>query len=191
MLDPSKIDEEHIRKREQDLAGHSEQIGRLCTLWSGLELDVACFLISVSHLEDPTDKNVLVGMLDMRAKISALIAIAHKRKPSEEWFKNLSIVLNKIDSQLRDERNRIIHDYWLSIPSEDGREIMNRVRIRPKVKNEPKSGISRLHLATFKPTTPEDILNLCEDVIAANVKMNLLRREFDLFPLHGKPPKQY
>lgn len=187
MANLSQHDEAYIRKRERDLIDHSAQIGRLCTLWSGLELDIAHCLIAVAYLDEPTNKNVLIGALDMRAKSSALLAIGYKRKPTDDWFERLATTINAIDNDLRLARNRMIHDYWMFMPDDDGGETINRVTLRAKVRKESGTGNRHLLLADFEPVTPDDIAALCDKIITANVTLIGLRREFELSQLSGKP----
>ncbi len=185
-----EIDTKVLKDRERALEGHSAQIGRMCTLYSGLELDIAHLLISLAGLSDPVPKNVLIGALDMRAKLNAVLTIGFERKPSDIWFAELNKLVNSIDNGIRTERNRMIHDFWLSVPEEDGTETMQRVQLRASLKKEPPSGTQTLRLADFKPVKPAEIAELCEVIFAANLTAIRLRREFERAPLHGKlqPP---
>ena len=44
-----------------------------------------------------------------------LRAIAYIRRVDDEWFHELNEVLNKIDSDLRERRNRFTHDTWFRL----------------------------------------------------------------------------
>ena len=90
MSNPNDPDVLLIARRERELKKHSAQIGRMCTLWSGLEFDIALLLRSVAGLDDPLNKNVFLGAMDLRSKISAVLAIAFKRKPSDDWYDRLA-----------------------------------------------------------------------------------------------------
>lgn len=102
----------------------------------------------------------------------------------------LATAINKIDKEIRPERNRTIHDYWTSVPDENDVLTMHRVTLKAKVRKEPPSGMATFHMADFKPVTPIDIAALCEQIIESNVAINRLRREFELSPLSGKPLTQ-
>lgn len=152
-------------------------------------MDVAHLLISLAGLGEPTTKNVLLGLLDMRSKLHACLALGFKMKRSETWYAELSETLNKIDNSTRNERNRIIHDFWSTIPDKDGKDVITRVRLSAKIKNTPPSGKPQLHLAEFKPITPADIKSLCDEIIEANITINRLLREFEQGSFHDKLPQ--
>ena len=86
-----------VRRRERDLRKHSAQIGRLCTLWSSLELDVTTFLTVLSPFADAAAKNVLMGSMDFRSKLVALLALGFKKKPFDKWYADLEKQINLID----------------------------------------------------------------------------------------------
>lgn len=185
---PGDYDTKFLRNRERALAKHSAQIGRMCTLWSGLEWDVTLFLVAVSKLEDATSKNVLMGAMEMRSKLNALAAIGFKRRPTKLWFERLSKTIRIISDELRMERNRMIHDFWHSIPDESGVEVITRTTLSAKVVKEPPSGEQKLQLAQFKPVKPSEISDLCQRIVEANITLNQLRREYEWHPSKGIPP---
>ncbi|MBO6901850.1 MAG: hypothetical protein JJ864_10935 [Rhizobiaceae bacterium] len=184
---PGDYDAKILRNRERALAKHSAQIGRMCTLWSGLEWDVTLFLVTISNLEDATSKNVLMGAMEMRSKLNALAAIGFKRRLTKRWFERLSKSIRTINDELRIERNRIIHDFWHSVPDESGVEVITRTTLSAKVVKEPPSGEQKLQLAQFKPVKPSEISDLCDRIVEANITLNQLRREYEWHP-SGIPP---
>jgi hypothetical protein len=178
-----------VRRRERELKKHSAQIGRLCTLWSSLEFDIAVFLTVVAPFDDPAVKNVLMGSMDFRSKVHALLAIGFKKKPYDTWYDDLAGAINKIDNELRPERNRMVHDFWYTVPNQSGDEEVNRVQLRPKVVNV-QSRTKQLILADMKPLPATEIAALCESIISAHADLLVLRHAFEIDPLQNRllPP---
>jgi hypothetical protein len=187
LVDLTKLDEQYLRARERALRKHSSQIGRLCVLWSGLEWDLTLLLAALSAVEDPTSKNVLLGSMDMREKIPAVLALAFKRQRSERWFDSLSTLLNAIWNELRPERNRMVHDFWMIVPTEANPSQIQRVQFKPSVINT-QSRTKQLKLAKSKAVTPEEIASLCDRVFETNLSLNKLRHEYEQTPLLRRLP---
>jgi hypothetical protein len=175
-----------VRKRERSLKKHSAQIGRLCVLWSSLEFDVTVFLTVIAPMSDAAVKNVFMGSMDFRAKLHALLAIGFKKKPNDAWYADLAQLVSTIDSSLRTERNRMVHDFWYTIPTKAGTEEINRVQIKPRVVNE-QARTKKLQLADLKPVTAADIASVCDTILDANVRLLVLQHRYEWTPSPAIP----
>ncbi len=92
----------------------AEEVGVVCILWTKLELLIDILLLGLLESTCETTASVIVTTMDFREKIAAIKVIGFKKKPSDEWFSKLDDALKTIDEELRPERNRYIHDYWLA-----------------------------------------------------------------------------
>lgn len=178
--------EKRIRKRHHKLQDHSEQIGRMCVLWSGLEFDIALFLSTLTKIGNKTIKNVLIGSLDMRGKIQALKTIGFDQQPNEKWFGDLDTLIGTINNELRNERNRMVHDFWITYLDDAGEEEINRVNLKASINRAQGSGDKSLQLSDTRPVSSEDVSTLCEKIIQANAQLNSLRYAYELSPWQGK-----
>ena len=174
-----------VRDRERQLKKHSAQIGRLCTLWSSLELDVTVFLTVIVPFPDAPSKNALMGLMAFRDKLHALLALGFDKKPDDGWYDELAEVINNIDNSIRTERNRMVHDFWLSFSPEIGKAEIKRVQIRPRVVNV-QARTKKLVLADTKPVTPAEIAGLCDKIIDAHAKFLALQHRYELCSSPGK-----
>lgn len=125
--------------------------------------------------------------MPLRQKLDCLRLIGFTKMLDDKWFNRLEASINRFDDELRNERNRLIHDVWINFPDDHGASKLHRVQIAPRLKKKPEAGTRELHMTSSKPVTAEDISALCDRVIAEHVTMRRLRREYELAPLRCKP----
>jgi len=162
--------------KHQTMDELAQEIGRLCMYWSELEMVIATLLAKLLTIEETVPKNIVIGALDFRGKLFALLPIAFHRKPSEAWYESLEDTVNLIDNQLRPERNRIIHDYWIEFPGEDD---PHRMQIRAKVVKV-QARTRQLELASYKPFTAKDVGLLYVQIIRAKERIEELAQHYSL-----------
>lgn len=93
---------------------HAEHVGVITVLWSRLELYTDVFLVRMMNIECETTASAVITTMDFREKLNALKIIGFQRKPSKAWFEELRKTIDYIDNDLRNQRNRYVHDYWLA-----------------------------------------------------------------------------
>ena len=102
-------------------------IGHICIQWSRIE-DVLDFAIGrLAYLEEGSITYAITSNLDIRNKIQTLKALAFARRTSDDWFKELSSLLDGIDNVLRPERNKYVHSHW-KLPDGKLTRISRRIR---------------------------------------------------------------
>ena len=89
-----------------------------------------------------------------------------------------------IDNTLRTARNRMVHDFWFTVPTDTGKPEVQRVHLKPKVVNE-QAFKKRLQLADMKVISAAEIAKLCDSILDANAKILELQHQFEWSPLHG------
>ncbi len=142
------MDLAYARQRLEKLNEIAVQIGKMNVAWSALEMDMTLFLNDITRIEDRDTKNVILGSMDMKMKLTALKNIGFSKRPSDEVFIELEKILIRIDQDLTQERNRNTHDFWTELPNESG---IHRMRLRAEVKRDNARRV--LQLATFKSIT--------------------------------------
>lgn len=162
-----------FRIRSDPMDEHAQEIGRLSILWSRLELRLTMLLDDLLEIQDRTTLNILLGSLDMRTKVKILMPLAFSKKRSDDWFERLQDELNRIDNELRSERNRMIHDFW-TIDERGGPA--SRMQLAPRVVKDQKT--QKLKLANVKPVTAAEITVLTVRVATAIGVMDGLRDEY-------------
>jgi hypothetical protein len=88
----------------------AKALGYICIQWGRLEVILSEFIELLTPLEEGDISNSITANMDIRTKIQTIKALAYIRKPSEEWFQKMVILLDYIDNNLRPRRNRVIHD---------------------------------------------------------------------------------
>ena len=158
--------------RADPLDAHAIEIGRLCLVWSRLEVSVMMLLDALLDIPDRTTVNILMGTLDFRGKLQALIPLAFSKKRNDAWFERLHEEVNNIDNALRTERNRMVHDFWTIEPGSPAR----RMQLAPKVVKDQRD--KKLTLANVKPVTPNEITLLIVRIAKAGGAIDLLFEEY-------------
>lgn len=94
-------------------------IGRVCYWWGAIELitrDMCHHIAAIysrAFLDDTvyTPVYVLAENMDLRERIVALKTLACAVLPLKD-FNGFEALLNRIDNEIRIERNRYVHDLW-------------------------------------------------------------------------------
>ncbi len=105
-------------------------IGRLCHEWADLEKAVIGLFAIISGMNDP-GRWSMIDCLDFRDVLRAVKvgAVATATSDAEhEWAQAVIRCMNYIDDELRNLRNRYVHDPW----SHDHRGVI-RITISPRI----------------------------------------------------------
>lgn len=134
-------------------------IGNLCFAWSALELGLDKLIRGVMAFPNEDAAETLLANIDARDKIRITLGLGFLRKPSEEWFEILKWCLDQIDSDLRNRRNRFVHDHW-HVSSKGITRIARRTGFR-----KPQARMATEYYTEIaQPTSEKDIQSLIEDV---------------------------
>ena len=103
-----------------------EKIGEVSALWSTVENDLRGFVIDLScwhdgkFLEDhPEDTGAFIclitaiGHMELRGLVATAKVLAHWVNTPEGFYERCEPLLSKFDNDLRNRRNRYIHDSWI------------------------------------------------------------------------------
>ncbi|WP_305097397.1 hypothetical protein [Croceibacterium aestuarii] len=130
-------------------------IGRVVYEWAHLEdgvdalvFDLAAILTRAFYDERGAGLAymLLTSNLDLRANIATAKALAlQAAEDLPDLFVELDPVLNNIEGELRNERNRFVHDRWIIL-----NEKIVRVKAGSKISRERGSGQHRLDIGTIK-----------------------------------------
>lgn len=156
--------------RHETMDELAQEIGRMCLYWSELEMGVTLALDQLMHGSERVVTNVVLGTMDMRSKLEALLPLAFNRRVNDHWYERVETVVNLINGDLRTERNRIIHDSWIEMP---GKDEPHRMHLRGKVVKV-QSRTRELKLADYRPFGPRDVGLLYVRMIRARTELNRL-----------------
>jgi hypothetical protein len=92
---------------------HATAIGYMCIGWARLERRLHYCLVDLKAFPSATIGECITADADLRSRIAMLKGVAFARKPDNKWYDAFCSVLNRIDNEMRSERNRYIHDLWL------------------------------------------------------------------------------
>lgn len=153
----------HDKFRTSPLKKHAEALGHLCIVWGWLELTINAFLYELMSADDASA--VVVLNMEFRERLRTIKALAFHRHPSSDWCKNVHKEIETIDGELRNERNRMVHDTWHA----NGSEAL-RITQFAKVKNV-QAFQRTLSFGEEKTISPEDIQVLNIKIVASMGKM--------------------
>lgn len=146
---------------------HASAIGYVCITWSILEAHVNQMVAYLCGIQPGTDESrTLTNNIDFRRKLEIIQTMGFLKKPNDEWWADTRwLTASHIDNDLRNRRNRFVHDVWIA--DEEGwikRQERTAFQKQPEIK-----------LETFvdKPVVADEIWQLAGDLQAASVAMQI------------------
>lgn len=116
----------------------AEAVGEMCNEWAHLEQWVSRLFLAIGGWDYRLpNASVMVGCLDFRDQIRAGKAGAINRFQNGRFLTAVIDSFDYIDNELRNARNRCIHDIWA--PAEDGVGAM-RANLIARIGKMPGSG---------------------------------------------------
>jgi hypothetical protein len=145
--------------------GIQEALGNVVVLWSNIEGAVGEAILSLGELNDLPAARMMLYNMDIRSRLSALKAVCYMAMRPDD-FSEAEKWLNHIDGDLRNYRNRLIHDEWSTDISQlvQGDMCALRNTIRTKIIQEPPTGKKVLQLSASSTVYAEDISEFCRDL---------------------------
>lgn len=129
-------------------------IGRVVYEWSWLEQDIAALIFDLSAIhsrqfyEDDgvgVVSEIFAEDIDLRTNISIAKSLAKQVVEHPDLFDRVEAILNTVNAELRNERNRYVHDTWF---------VLGKKPIRYKrgtsIRKVPPSGEKALELGAQK-----------------------------------------
>lgn len=141
--------------------------------WSVLEQAVFTTLLKIVAMDDLRDFGAFVAVTagtDIYKRAETLTAIASMNNPETEWFSRLKKTEQHITGTLREQRNRIVHDFW-SLKQDEIVQTLMRARV-DKNTGRPK-------LLHAKPVTLDDISLAAIGVMTTSMYLRRLCDEYD------------
>jgi hypothetical protein len=86
-------------------------LGQISVRWAWIEQSIDELIAELTLLE-PEIARSITNNATIRPKIQMLKALAHLKKPSEEWSEFLISTLDYLDNVLRPYRNNYVHGGW-------------------------------------------------------------------------------
>jgi hypothetical protein len=163
----------------RDFNKHATALGLACISWSLLEDvvgDTLAELIPLEHEDGADIAGAVNANVDFRSKLQVLLAVGFVRKPGDNWFYELEHLINRIDNELRPERNRYVHDVWRIDLGEAQAEIV-RITRGSKLKR-PQAFQMELVTKTETPIIWEELESLSRRISEATSALLTLAREF-------------
>lgn len=152
-------------KRSQFPRGFLPAMGYIVALWSSLETATRhCLYTWLPHKDQ--DFHLILAQMDMKARLASLKAIAFERlAPSD--FDICEAWINSINTDLRNYRNRLVHDQW-SPPSDlSAKPHTFRVNTNAKITRSPGSGSKQLLRQSATPVSVRELELFASDIVDA------------------------
>ena len=165
------------------LGGVAKYLGYVCMAWSWLELTVDATLVTLLEPSDLDSSAAVVYNMDQRDKCRAVLALGFIKKPSDEWYSELKTLISEIDNDLRNERNRMVHDSWHHTP--DG---IFRLTNYAKVSREQARQYA-IHFGEGKTVSPAELRTLMIMIFAAGGHLDDLLGRYKLAQQQPSPDK--
>lgn len=127
--------------KEFPFSEHAHAIGHLCIQWSFLENSLGLMLAILAGLKDPQTRPAIIHNTNMRDKVQMLKSVGFLVRHNDDWYERLRSVLIKIDDDLRNDRNRMIHDQWTS----DREDVVRVTQMAKIIKEQARQYAFRTH----------------------------------------------
>lgn len=169
---------------------HALALGHLCIQWGYLESYVDSFLFSLLlNIKDADVQSALGANMDFRNKLKAIKLLSFKLRRSDDWFEQLSTLINRIDNELAPARNRMIHDEWsIAVTHPPTTESIVRTTVRASLKRPQAFQPQRFSASETVTIKPSDIWKLVENVKIAYGDLVGLLFDHTHRSSRGKPP---
>ena len=112
---------------------HFEWLGKIVSLWSGLELLIDSATWQLANMPEKTGACITANILSIHIKLDCLIALCHHRNAAQKTLDDLT----KFKSRLygtSEKRNRAVHDPWSIDTNPDGSLALSQITITAKGK---------------------------------------------------------
>jgi hypothetical protein len=89
------------------------ELGYVCIYWGWIEDAIDELITYTAEIEYEQIAQAIMGNADIRQKIQMAKALAFLRQDANgEWYRETIKLLNTIDNDLRQKRNRYVHAAW-------------------------------------------------------------------------------
>lgn len=175
-MSPTSDSEDPLEQFRKTFEENAKALGLACIAWSGLESKVDEFLVELIPLPRGNTEGIVTSAIDFRAKLKMLVNLAFENKYSDLWFLEIQTLVNRIDNELRPERNRYVHDTWVIETNETDVAIMRLTKAARLRK--PKSFELELVTETKRRIDQAELASLSERISAATWELWELHKEF-------------
>lgn len=115
----------------------------MATRWSAIESNLRVLLYDLAAYNAADYENdetfqvlaVFLSNMDGRQAVANAKALAHSVADPPDFYDRAETLLNWIDNDLRNERNRYIHDRWVSVGP-----LIHRIKAGTVIRREPSTG---------------------------------------------------
>jgi hypothetical protein len=105
-----------VERLPPDLRECATAIGNVCVVSAYLESTIDSLLGHLLEVSHGHRLNILNSWIDPRDKIQTIIGLGYMRMSDSPWFNTLKWCLDTIDNDIRNRRNRFVHDRWITHP---------------------------------------------------------------------------
>ena len=151
------------------LVGHAIALGAVCIHWAHLEIFLDWLLDSMLGIEDRLIFQTLAHNIDFREKLQIVAGLGFLKKPNERWFEVLKISTDQIDNDLRNRRNRFIHDRWGI--TDDG---IKKIQLQTGTKKPQAFQPEQYYTQTETLVKDESVWQLSEDILLLTRRILIL-----------------
>ena len=165
------LDELITDLKDLPISGHAHAIGHLCVAWSSLESTTDLFLSVVLNIKPHHIRTAVINNINTREKWKMILSVCFLKQFKDGWYASLTHEMNRIDNDLRPERNRMVHDHW------DYREtqIVRRQSVAKVYKNQT---VLEYKDVEAKPVEEREIWELTVHVMASIAELLDLLDEY-------------
>jgi len=171
----------------------AKAVGHVCVAWADLEWQLVCLASDLSKVIAPEYKDrrlcypfeIALSQTDMREKIMIVKVLAHTARGDATFYDDLCTVVNEIDNDLRPQRNRYVHDHWLS-----GEEQILRIHHSPKI-FQPQANQRKMHRrSVHRYSQTDEMFCLVDQIEEARAKVIELAERTSAFPRLEELPSE-
>ena len=140
---------------------HLQAIGFVSASWNALE-DVALqYIGELLSIRNNTDLACLGAELEGRNRYAFLRALIHRKLRNKEHIEHLDKTISYIDNELRNSRNRVVHDLWSVTESGEPLRFRYSTTLKRPQSHQPRV----LTHIDSEPMNERDVENIANNII--------------------------
>jgi hypothetical protein len=120
------------------LEHHATALGYVCMTYANLEANINHLIQDLLQCSQEARRAIVdAAGATIRNRCQLVLKLARIHAPSDQWFEDLTDLLKRVEGDLAEDRNRLVHDRWL--PGPVVKQINAKIYIRTPQAGKPKS----------------------------------------------------
>ena len=179
MSEPTESELSEMKIMEE----HGLAVGMLCMFWAQLDHTIVVLIERLLGLDEVTTACITSSARDTSHRCEIARRLVFLKAPNDDWRDCLTGILNRVQNELANKRNRYVHDDW-TIENAELIQFERQVKI---LKPQSREALKLIH-STPRTASTLEINNLSGLVIEMLIHIIFLGQGFETWSKTGQQP---